>query len=236
MATESEMSHKMIELSKLVFNADLYPRTGIDEQHVRQFERAMEAEIPLPPIIVARGSNIIVDGVHRYHAHLRRGETKIAAVIKQYEDEQALWRDAMLLNSGVGLKLGQDDCLKCIMISERLGLKEIDIAGLLRTSIAHLRAIKPRYATIDEARNGVEKLRKIPLKGSVRHLSGERITAEQEKAMMSAPGTSYLLCANQLLDALRYDLLPRREKHVALWKALGELAEAIQRRLEKSAA
>lgn len=230
------MSHQMIALEKLVFNEGLYPRTGMDDQHVRQFERAMEAEVILPPIVVAKGSNIIVDGVHRYHAHLRRGEKKIAAIFKIYKDDQELFRDAVLLNSGVGLKLGQDDCLKVISVAEHLGMKDIDIAGILRTSIAHLRALKPRFATIEEAVAGVQKLRRIPLKGSVRHLAGGRITKEQEKAMGSAPGQSYLLTANQLLDALKHDLIPSREQHLSLWIALTELASLISERLKSKAA
>ena len=222
----------MIALEKLVFNEGLYPRTGMDDHHVRQFERAMEANVTLPPIVVAKGSNIIVDGVHRYHAHLRRGETKIAAIFKIYKDDLELFRDAVLLNSGVGLKLGQDDCLKVISVAEHLGMKDIDIAGILRTSIAHLRALKPRFATIEEAVDGVARMRRIPLKGSVRHLAGERLTEKQGKAMGSAPGQSYLLTANQLLDALKYDLIPSREQHSALWGALGELAVLINDRLQ----
>src|SRR5262245_18854921 len=103
------MSHTMVEVGKLVFSEELYPRTGIDEQHVKQFERAMEAGIELPPITAARGSFIVADGVHRLHAHLRRGEKKIATILKSYKNDAELWRDALLLNSGVGLKLGQDD-------------------------------------------------------------------------------------------------------------------------------
>jgi ParB-like nuclease domain len=229
-------THVSIALEKLVFDEELYPRTGVDDQHVRQLERAMEAGITLPPIVVAKGSMIIADGVHRYHAHLRRGEKKIAAIVKTYKNKQELWHDAVLLNSGTGLKLGQDDHLRVIDISERLGFKELDIAGLLRTSIAHLRTIKPRFATVEEAVDGVAKLRKVPLKGSLRHLSGQQITTEQAEAMTSAPGQSYLLTANQLLDALRFNLLPPRSKHPALWEALTELSEMIRQRMKKSAA
>jgi ParB-like chromosome segregation protein Spo0J len=230
------MSIIEIPLSKLVFKDELYPRTGIDDAHVRQFERAIAADINLPPIIVARGSNIIVDGVHRYHAHARRGLKKIAATIKAYKSDTELWRDAVLLNSGVGLKLGQDDSLKVVQISERFGLKEIEIAGLLRTSIAHLRQIKPRFASVADAHKKVSELRRVPLKGSVRHLSGTTITSAQWKAMGTAPGQSYLLNVNQLLSALEFDLLPSSEDHPMLWKRLFELAEMILVLKKKSAA
>jgi ParB-like nuclease family protein len=229
------MSHRMLPLEQLVFNEDLYPRTGIDEQHVRQFERAMEAGVSLPPIVVAKGSWIVVDGIHRMHAHLRREEKKIAATVKVYRNDAEIFHDAVLLNSGQGLKLGQDDALKVISIAERLGFKEIDVAGMLRTSIAHLRALRPRYATIADARKGVRELRRIGLKGSVRHLSGTTISAAQAAAMASAPGQSYLLNVNQLLDALRHDLLPDRDTHRTLWANLAELAALIQEKLREAA-
>jgi hypothetical protein len=226
----------MLSLEKLVFNESLYPRTGLDDSHVRQFERAIEAGITLPPIVVAKGSFTIVDGVHRYHAHLRRNLKKIACIIKVYKNDRELWHDAVMLNTGIGLKLGQDDCLKVLQISERLGLKDIEVAGMLRTSIAHLRALKPRFATIEEAIAGVKQLRRVGLKGSVRHLSGQKITEEQEKAMLSAPGQSYLLTANQLLDALRYGLIPSRDDHPTLWHSLENLADLIVKHLRRSAA
>ena len=136
-----------------------------------------------------------------------------------------------MYNTGVGLKLGQEDSLKVIEISERLGLKEIDIAGMLRTSIAYLRVLKPRYATVQGAVEGVKELRRIPLKGSVRHLAGQTISAEQANAMARAPGPSYLLSVNQVLDALNYDLLPPEDNHPALWDSLRTLAQKI---LEKT--
>jgi len=39
------MSHTMVPLEGLDFNEEFYPRTGIDEQHIRQLMRAMEANI-----------------------------------------------------------------------------------------------------------------------------------------------------------------------------------------------
>jgi len=230
------MSHQQIELTKLVFNEDLYPRTGIDEQHVRQFMRAMEAGITLPPIVVAKTSNVIVDGVHRYHAHLRREVKKIAATVKTYKNNAELWHDAVLLNSGTGLRLGTDDALKVIAVSEKFGLKEIEIAALLRTSISHLRTLKPRYATVGDARADVSKLRRIGLKGSVRHLAGQTISTEQAEAMIGAPGQSYLLNVNQLISAFEHDLLPSAKDHPTLWAALTRLGKLIEKETRKMVA
>jgi hypothetical protein len=101
----------------------------------------------------------------------------------------------------------------------------------LNPSIEHLRKLKPRFATVAEAIEGVAELRRVGLKGSVRHLSGETITAEQATAIAGAPGTSFLLLTNQLLDALTYNLLPPRDRHPVLWEQLQQLAQSI---LEKT--
>jgi hypothetical protein len=201
----------MVALSDLVFDERLYPRAHRNEYHVREIEHAIEAGVELPPVVVAAVSNIIVDGVHRVAAHQNQGRKDIAAIVKTYKSPSELWYDAVRLNAGVGLKLTPHDSVRVIQISQRLGLKEIDIAAMLQTSISHLRKIGERYATVEEAAEGVRSLRKVPLKASVRHLKGQTITPDQVTALRSAPGVSYLLCTNQLLAGLDYGLLPPEE-------------------------
>jgi ParB-like chromosome segregation protein Spo0J len=222
-----------IPLKDLVFENSLYPRPHVDPMHVQQFEHAMEAGIPLPPIIVAKGSNIIVEGVHRYHAYQNQGRTEIAAIVKEYPDDAAIWRDAVALNAGVGLKFGPQDQLHILQISARLGVEENELSKLLKTSIDHLRNLGRRYATVAKAVEGVAELRRVPLKGSVRHLAGETITAEQAEAMGRAPGASFLLAVNQLLDALNYNLLPPKDRHPVLWEQLPQLAHLILEKIKE---
>jgi len=228
MAHERVMTmHQQISLTDLVFDESLYPRAAVCQSHITALKRAMEAGITLPPIIVASGSFIVVDGVHRYHAHLRLGLQTSTTEVKHYNNRGEMFRDAMLYNSGVGLKLIPHDMLKCIQVAETIGMKDVDIAACLRTSIKHLRALKPRYATVEDAKADVGRLRKVGLKASVRHFSGKLITRAQEQAMSSAPGVSYLLITNQLLDAMKYNLLPPENRHQVLWQKLRELANVI---------
>jgi hypothetical protein len=142
-------------------------------------------------------------------------------------------RDAVALNAGVGLKFGPQDQLHILQISVRLGVEETELSKLLKTSIEHLRKLKPRYATVAEAVEGVAELRRIGLKGSVRHLAGETITEEQATAIAGAPGPSYLLLTNQLLAALNYNLLPPRDRHPVLWEQLQQLAQSILKRTKE---
>jgi len=220
--------HKQIPLTDLVFDKTLYPRANVNQLHVLALKRAMEAGITLPAIIVASGSNIIIEGVHRYNAHKKSGLQTIDAIVKDYGSREEMFRDAMLYNSGVGLTLSPHDMLKCLQVcQEEFAMKEVDISTCLRTSLDHLRKLTTRYATVQDAAADVRKLRKIPLKASVRHLSGAAITPAQEQAMSSAPGVSYLLITNQLLDAMKYSLLPPEDRHQVLWQKLRELANAV---------
>jgi hypothetical protein len=221
------MSANMIEISSLVFDETIYPRRNVDEMHIRSMMHAMEGGIELPPIVVDRKSKRIVDGVHRYHAALRRGLTKIRGVFKSYADEAELFKDAVQLNSGAGLKLGTDDSLKVIDICARLDIREIDQAAMLRTSVAHIRVIAKRFAHVEGG------AKRVPLKASVRHFSGETITVEQEQAMQSAPGNSYLFLTNQFISAFERRLMPLWERHPVLWDRLEVLSDLMLEALKE---
>jgi hypothetical protein len=82
---------------------------------------------------------------------------------------------------------------------------------------------EPRYATIE----GEESKVSLEHKASVRHLGGQKITVEQAQAIASAPDETYLFIANRLIDAIKYGLLPPKDKHPALWDELRELSKAI---------
>src|SRR5262245_29710768 len=214
-------------LQDLVYDERFYPRSGVNPYHVRELEHALEAGIELPPVIVAAGRNLLVAGRHRVEAHKKRGRKTIAAIVKEYANEREILDDAAGENAAHGLPYTPLDKVRILQLYENMGVGETELARVLKTSIEHLRALKPRYATIEEAREGVLELRRVPLKASVRHLSGETISGDQAAAMKSVPGVSFLLITNQLRDALIYDLLPPAERHPALWSALAELAKLI---------
>jgi hypothetical protein len=219
----------MVPLSELVFREDLYPRQSVNDFRVKELLEAVNGGQVLPAIIAGilpnESQKIIVDGVHRCQVASRLGAVTINTEIKQYTNEIEIFKDASLLNTAHGLNLTQHDRLKVIEIGERLGLKELDLSTILRTSVAHVRSLMPRFAT---APNSTGTMERVPLKASTRHLSGATITAEQAKAIRgNAPGMSYLVLIRQLKSALINDLLPPETDHPALWKDLRELRNLI---------
>jgi hypothetical protein len=229
---------QQIKVADLVFDEDLYPRRHIDTQRIRLLTRAVESGAVLPPIVVCRATKKIVDGVHRYHIALDLGTKTIAAELRHYANDGERFKAAALLNATHGLPLNEGDRLKVVAMAENLGLKDPEIAEMLQTTPEYIqKALKPRYAEVDRqhfATGG--KLQKIPLKGSVRHLAGQKVSELQAGALNSAPGSSYILNVRQLKDAIQYDLLPPRESHPVLWMDLEALRDLLNGALSKQVA
>ncbi|MFF5030856.1 ParB/RepB/Spo0J family partition protein [Nocardia salmonicida] len=76
---------KSVEIESLVVFGS--PRSeGEDQSHI---ERLIEAEWPLPPILVHRQTNRVIDGFHRTIAARRKGLTHIDAYLVDGSDELA---------------------------------------------------------------------------------------------------------------------------------------------------
>lgn len=218
-----------VALDQLVFRADLYPRQDLSEGNLARLRQVRDAGREFDPIIGCQETRIIIDGRHRWTVARQRGDADVAVEWREYADDAARFEAATRLNSVHGLSLTTHDRLRVIEIGERLGLKEMQLADALATTVSQLRSIKPRFATVVEAlENGGELRRKVPLKASVRHLSGQQITQDQEHEIMgSAPGNSYLLAVRQLIRAIDLDLLPPPVQHPALYQDLTQLALKI---------
>lgn len=219
-----------VQLDELVFRRDLYPRHDLSDGNLRRLNMVREAGREFDAVVACRDTRIIIDGAHRWTISRQRGDADIAVEWRDYGSDAERFESAARLNCVHGLALSSHDRLRVIDIGEQLGLKEVQIADALAMSASALRALKPRFATVREAAaNGSgEFRRKVPLKASVRHLSGQEITREQEAEIMgSAPGASYLLLIRQLAHAIDLSLLPAREQHPVLYQELTQLALKI---------
>lgn len=218
-----------VALDELVFRRDIYPRQDLSDGNLRRLGQVREAGREFDHVIACRETKVIIDGAHRWTVARRRGDPDISVEWRDYTSDAERFEAAARLNCMHGLALSSHDKLRVIEIAEKLGLKEVQIADALAMSTTSLRALKPRYATVLEAMaSGGELRRRVPLKASVRHLSGQEITLAQEQEIMgSAPGASYLLLIRQLARAIDLNLLPVREQHPALYQELTQLALKI---------
>ena len=211
----------MVPVGSLDFDRDLYPRIDVSDYHVTEIIRAMEGGHELPPIVADRDTRKIIDGAHRWHAAIKKEVEEISVEWRDYADKTEMFKDACLLNSAHGLNFTARDRLKVIEIGQKFGLKELDFSVLLRTSQSYIQTIMPRIAYVPGTG---EKIERVPLKASTRHLSGQTITPQQADAIKgNAPGTSYLLTVRQLISAVENDLLPPKGDHPVLWDELEKL-------------
>jgi DNA methylase len=81
-----------IAVADVRYVAELYPRLQPSDATVARYQETLD---DLPPIVVARGG-VLVDGYHRWQAHLRSGRAEIAA-----EDLGDL-SDAEIFNESIG--------------------------------------------------------------------------------------------------------------------------------------
>lgn len=213
---------------ELVYDEAVYPRMKLSSTKVHEYTRMRKAGHEPPPVIACRATKRIVDGVHRWTVACELGIPSIAVEWRDYGSDAELFRDAVVLNTSHGLDLSPVDKVRVIDMGQRFGLKEFDLAGMLRTDARAIQKLMPRYATISTEDRGKVTLERVPLKASVRHLAGESITPEQRDAISgNAPGASYLLLVRQLISGIQNDLLPPPERHPVLWAELAALGELI---------
>jgi hypothetical protein len=211
----------------LVLDESIYPRHGIDDTHVRQLAEARRAGIDLPPVVVQRHTNRVVDGFHRIAAELREAgeEALISVEWRDYPSDAALFADAMLLNSRHGQVLATYDRVRCIALARQLGIPDIETAARLQITVETVeRLILTRTAIGPEAAL-------VPLKFTAASLAGRELTGEQFRANDRASGMSVLFSVNQVLNAISGDLLDWRNE--ALVGRLETLREVLNRVLDE---
>jgi hypothetical protein len=215
-----------VKVSEMVFAPNIYPRKAIDSYNLIKLRRAIRGGVLLPPPLICRSTGKIIDGVHRWTLAQERGEATMDVELKDYASDGERFKDAVRLNAIHGMVLSRSDMVRVIDVGEVLGLKPTDLAEVLQTTLNDVEKLRPRFAKVAVSAGG-RKLQKIPLKGSVRHLSGETISSEQADAINSAPGPSYLLLVRQLADAVQHGLLPSSGSHPVLWAELKMLRNLL---------
>jgi len=108
-----------LKLFEVFRDFSVYPRKTVSAYHIGDLAAALRAGIKLPPIIICAATKKIVDGFHRWSAYksVFGEDCEIECEVREYASEKELFRDAVALNSGHGLRYGTQDKL---WISEKL--------------------------------------------------------------------------------------------------------------------
>ena len=97
-------------LGEVVADRELHPRVSLDRRLVEHYAQLIEEGVELPPVRVARKGDryFLLDGFHRYHAHLRAGRATIRAVVCEVPEGEWFYH-ACLWNSRHGKRLTPED-------------------------------------------------------------------------------------------------------------------------------
>jgi len=193
---------RSMKAAEVVLDFELYPRNNVDSHNVGTIIDAMVAGVELPPIIIDKKSKRVIDGFHRVKAHLRLlgDDARINVIEKSYKNEAAMFLDAMRYNASHGARLDPCDRTHCIIIAEKLGLTNDQIAGALNMKPDKLGALRADRMATSGGLN-------IALKRTVRHLAGQNLTERQNEANDKLSGMNQQFYANQLIELIESKML-----------------------------
>ncbi len=211
-----------VELTNLVLDYNIYPRTAVQDVHVKAMIEAAEAGIVLPPILVDMKSMRVVDGFHRYCRALKVGEKTIQAEMRTFKNEQEIFEAAVAANANHGRPYAPFDKGRIISIGLKLNISKQKLATALSMPVSRVEEIRLGFAKV-----GREEEASEPLKMTIREqFKGKRLTKEQARAQRKLGGMQATYYANQLIILIENDLL--NVKHEATLATMHKLASLIQ--------
>jgi len=244
-----------LKICELVFDSTIYPRHNIDAYHVNDIARAIQSGAEMPPIVVEKRTNRIVDGFHRGKAYFKLYDDsyEIEVVQKSYKDERLLFLDAIRFNSGHGKGLDKHDKTHCAIMAKNLGIDAKDVASALhvdpdfvgrlivdRTAFfGKLEVDKPKVESKaapsdqDSKRTDQESQAPknkpfglyVPIKQTIKHMAGKTLTDKQHKANEKLGGMNQSFYANQLITLIENRLIDKDDEK--LFERLRRLHELL---------
>jgi len=199
----------------------IHPRHSVSGANVALIKEAILAGIVMPPVLIDRATNKVIDGFHRVNAfrQLYGEDYEIEVTAKTYKDREAMLTDAMRLNVGRGADLTAWDRLRCVKLAEEVGMPITKLAGLLQWS-------PDRLVEYRENRTGLTiEGKKVELKRTLRRHLNKPLTKAQEDFNERAGGMNPLFYINQVVGLLETDLMPRDDHVVSRLKDLYLLIE-----------
>ena len=214
---------RKIKVSELVLDYDFYPRSSVDAQNVGYIAEAMAAGMELPPIVIDKKSKRVIDGFHRVKAMIRanKGDTNvpITAIERSYPNDAEMFLDAVRLNASHGSKLTSFDRSHSLIIADRLSVDPDAIATAMNMTIAATGKLR-----VDRVAQTIRAGSSIPLKQTIKHMAGKKLTKAQVEANKRLGGMNQVHYANQLITLIENDLLDLgNEKLIERLSRLGEL-------------
>jgi ParB-like nuclease domain len=208
-----------IELTKIVIDPEIYPRSQVNPYQVHRLAEAIEAGEKLPPIILEAKTNRLVDGRHRMDAHERLKLASIEAKFKSYATPADIFADAVALNVTHGVPLSNYEVRSAVAKLEAMGFERDRIGTVVRMTSGRLDEMVKGFGQDSDGQS-------IALKGGLAHKAGKPLSDSQQAAMKHYAGGQATFYVRQIILLLANDLWPRdsdsfaaeMDKLAAMWK------------------
>jgi hypothetical protein len=219
---------KEYKLGDLVLDFSIYPRKEVDSQHASIIQEAIEGGAVLPPMVIEKKTKRVVDGFHRHRAYKRISgndpEFVVTCIEKTYTSEAALFLDAMRFNAEHGRALTKFDRTHCVLLAMQLHVPDKDIAKVL-----HINVDAVQKLTVDRTAYGTNGKQKLtPIKRTILHKAGQKLTKEQVKCNGKLGGQEQGFYVHQLVMLIENELLDtENERLMEQIRHLYELLEGV---------
>jgi hypothetical protein len=224
------MGAEKVKAIELVLDWNLWPRhtaQKLDSTNVSRMKESLRTGFTLPPVLVNKVDNRVVDGFHRTRAILEcfGDNAEIDVVFKDYENEEDIFLDAGSTNAHQGLPLSPQDRAHFIIKCRKMKIPPARIADALHMDKERMmKFLSERSAKTQEGENI-----SLPY-GASKALSGKILTREQENYVRKSNGTIPEMKISMLINALRSESVIVTEKTL---NRLRELRDIIDVFLEK---
>lgn len=144
------MKGRVLKISGLTFDKELYPRMETNWMTAYSYSQAMRSGEVFPPIIVGsfEGKLYVVDGWHRVEAKKMLKEQYVQGIVKDYNDKKTLFLDAIKYNISHGKPLSSQEKVRLIYkLKEEMGFDVAQIIGIVKVPMDKIELFKARVLT-----------------------------------------------------------------------------------------
>ena len=187
-----------VKAALLVEDLSIYPRFAVDQIYVRRLAEALLAGESLPPVVADQKSKRLVDGFHRRRAYMLAfgPDAEIPVEWKKYRDTREMFLDVLRYNARHGKRLTTGEEVRCVLIGEELGVSRETVAETLGIR----REVLDGKVERKVAEGTVER---VALKPALTHLSGAKLTKEQEELNRKLGGHKLSFYVQQLIMLIK---------------------------------
>ena len=190
-----------LPLDTLIQDKSIYPRRNIVENKVNAYADAIKVGVVFPAIIVEskneRPTGRILDGWHRYEAHLKLNKKQIPVKLVECDTELDAVRQSYLLNVEHGLPYSSIEIKQYVKTAEELGMSIKQIADDINKPEKKVQTMIKGFGITASGNT-------VALKKGLGHLNQSRITKKQEalnNKWIGQSATVYARLLNQYLEA-----------------------------------